>query len=137
MPGTGDYEVGYRKPPLHTRFKKGVSGNPGGRPGAKKLAFGRFLLAIDWALEQAPETVAALKTSDPIRRLAYDTVLAMVDGDDRARRQLFSVMGIDNLKAARRTRAALRVENGVPAVCRKKRAEALSCPPAAPGEIAD
>lgn len=26
------YRVGYRKPPLHTRFKKGRSGNPAGRP---------------------------------------------------------------------------------------------------------
>lgn len=27
-----DYEVGYRKPPKATRFKKGRSGNPKGRP---------------------------------------------------------------------------------------------------------
>ncbi len=27
----GDYEVGYRKPPKHTRFKPGQSGNPEGR----------------------------------------------------------------------------------------------------------
>src|SRR5262249_22220412 len=26
------YEVGYRKPPRHTQFQKGQSGNPGGRP---------------------------------------------------------------------------------------------------------
>ena len=33
-----DYEVGYRKPPGHTRFTKGRSGNPRGRsPGAKNL----------------------------------------------------------------------------------------------------
>jgi len=25
-------EVGYKKPPGHTRFKKGISGNPSGRP---------------------------------------------------------------------------------------------------------
>ena len=31
-----DYEVGRGKPPLHTRFKKGQSGNPRGRP-AKNL----------------------------------------------------------------------------------------------------
>ena len=30
------YEVGYGKPPRHTRFKKGQSGNPRGRPGGSK-----------------------------------------------------------------------------------------------------
>ncbi|SIN65667.1 hypothetical protein SAMN02745824_1532 [Parasphingorhabdus marina DSM 22363] len=34
----GDYDVGYRKPPEHTRFKPGQSGNPRGKPkGAKGL----------------------------------------------------------------------------------------------------
>jgi hypothetical protein len=35
---TGDYEVGYGRPPRHTRFAKGQSGNPRGRPcGAKNF----------------------------------------------------------------------------------------------------
>ena len=34
-----DYRVGYRHPPLGTRFRPGTSGNPRGRPkGARKLA---------------------------------------------------------------------------------------------------
>ena len=34
----GEYEVGYGKPPKHTRFKKGRSGNARGRPrGARNL----------------------------------------------------------------------------------------------------
>src|SRR5207248_10473478 len=34
----GGHEVGYRKPPRHTRFTKGQSGNPRGRrPGTKNL----------------------------------------------------------------------------------------------------
>jgi hypothetical protein len=38
-PRLGDYEVGYGKPPRHTRFKKGQSGNPRGRPsGSKNLS---------------------------------------------------------------------------------------------------
>ena len=37
--GESDYEVGYRKPPRHTRFRRGQSGNPRGRPpGAKNLS---------------------------------------------------------------------------------------------------
>jgi Family of unknown function (DUF5681) len=32
------YEVGYGRPPVHTRFKAGQSGNPNGRPkGRKKM----------------------------------------------------------------------------------------------------
>ncbi len=29
---TTDYDIGYGKPPQHSRFKKGQSGNPSGRP---------------------------------------------------------------------------------------------------------
>ena len=29
---SGDYEVGWGKPPRHSRFKKGQSGSPNGRP---------------------------------------------------------------------------------------------------------
>jgi hypothetical protein len=31
-PLSGDYKVGYGSPPSNTRFRKGVSGNPKGRP---------------------------------------------------------------------------------------------------------
>jgi Family of unknown function (DUF5681) len=31
-----DYDVGYGKPPRHSRFKKGQSGNPRGRPSESK-----------------------------------------------------------------------------------------------------
>ena len=33
---TEGHEVGYKKPPKHTRFKKGQSGNPRGRPKGTK-----------------------------------------------------------------------------------------------------
>ena len=36
LPVRSDYEVGFGKPPKETRFRPGISGNPGGRPkGAK------------------------------------------------------------------------------------------------------
>jgi hypothetical protein len=37
MPPDGNYQVGYKKPPLHSRFKPGRAGNAGGR---KKQADG-------------------------------------------------------------------------------------------------
>ncbi len=30
-----DYQVGYKRPPVHTRFKPGQSGNPNGRPAGR------------------------------------------------------------------------------------------------------
>ena len=32
------YDVGYRKPPRHTQFQKGQSGNPGRKRGSKSLS---------------------------------------------------------------------------------------------------
>lgn len=34
--GENDYEVGYKKPPAHTQFRKGESGNRHGRPKGSK-----------------------------------------------------------------------------------------------------
>jgi hypothetical protein len=44
-----DYEVGYKKPPVATRFKKGQSGNPSGKPKkiSQELDPGKILQAID------------------------------------------------------------------------------------------
>jgi hypothetical protein len=38
-----DYEIGYGKPPKETQFRKGISGNPKGRP-KKSLGFNEQLL---------------------------------------------------------------------------------------------
>jgi hypothetical protein len=44
-----DYEVGYKRPPIATRFKKGQSGNPSGKPKkiAPELNPGKILQSID------------------------------------------------------------------------------------------
>jgi Family of unknown function (DUF5681) len=44
-----DYEVGYKRPPIATRFKKGQSGNPSGKPKkiSQELDPGKILQSID------------------------------------------------------------------------------------------
>jgi hypothetical protein len=42
-----NYELGYRRPPVATRYPKGKSGNPEGRPKAEEFDPGRILQAID------------------------------------------------------------------------------------------
>lgn len=47
-PPASNYEVGYCRPPLHTRFKPGQSGNPKGRPKRRKASFNELLFeALD------------------------------------------------------------------------------------------
>jgi hypothetical protein len=50
MPDTPEYAVGRGKPPMHTRFKKGQSGNPSGKPGPAKLVKQRFRQLVHQAL---------------------------------------------------------------------------------------
>lgn len=44
-----DYEVGFKKPPIATRFKKGQSGNPSGKPKktTQDIDPGKILQLID------------------------------------------------------------------------------------------
>ena len=59
-----DYDVGYGKTPKHTRFKKGQSGNPKGRPkGSKNLK-----TIIDETLStRVPVTLDGKKRTMPLR----------------------------------------------------------------------
>jgi len=85
------YVVGYKKPPLHTRFQKGRSGNPeGGRRHRKRLAA---------LLEEALDRPLARRNSRRPRRPATSreaVVAALVDksvaGDLRAVKLLLDLM---------------------------------------------
>jgi hypothetical protein len=62
-PTADDHEVGYGKPPAHTRFRKGQSGNPGGRP--RGITAGR---ANALALKEAYRSVL-VREGDRVMRL--------------------------------------------------------------------
>jgi hypothetical protein len=65
-----DYAIGYGKPPVHTRFRKGRSGNPGGRP--RGITAGR---ATALALKELYRTVPVREGDKLIKMPAIQAVL--------------------------------------------------------------
>lgn len=72
------YTIGRGKPPLHTRFKKGQSGNPSGKPGPAKLARQRFQRALIAALDEPWDDLRKYQRGHNLefmaRRLARDAL---------------------------------------------------------------
>jgi len=64
------YEVGYGKPPVHTRFRKGQSGNPDGRTPCTATARAKALL-----LEEACRTVTVREGDRTLALPAIQVVL--------------------------------------------------------------
>jgi Family of unknown function (DUF5681) len=82
--GVNDYEVGYRRPPTCTRFQKGVSGNPSGRP--KKPS------DFDSALLREARSLVTINEKGRQIRVSKNDVLA---------KQLFKLAMTGNIPAAR------------------------------------
>jgi hypothetical protein len=85
------YEVGYRKPPRHTQFQKGQSGNPGGRPRrpAKRLE--------ELALYEAYRTTIVMEDGHAMPMPAIQAVLRRqlqiaAGGNVRAQRDILAMI---------------------------------------------
>jgi len=86
------YQVGYGRPPLHTRFRKGRSGNPGGRPSCKRVERMKAL-----ALREAYRAVA-VKEGD--RMVPVTAIVAILrsqielatKGDFQAQRDILAMV---------------------------------------------
>ena len=69
-PPADERKVGYGKPPVHTRFRKGKSGNPGGRP--RGMTAGR---ATTLALKEAYRLVNVREGDNVITLPAIQAIL--------------------------------------------------------------
>jgi hypothetical protein len=85
-----DYEVGYRKPPKHTQFKPGQSGNPRGRPtGTKNLKTDLIEeLGEKIVVREGEETQRVSKQRAVVKTLVAKTL----KGDARAGSLLMGMM---------------------------------------------
>src|SRR5262249_22424671 len=88
--GDDEYHVGYGKPPRHTRFKQGLSGNPRGRPrGSKNLTT---------LLEEEFDEQVTIKENGQQRRITKrqaavkQLINKLVSGDPRYIPFLFKLM---------------------------------------------
>src|SRR5262249_39742173 len=89
---SASYEVGYRKPPRHTQFQKGQSGNPGGRP--RRLPGERL---EELALYEAYRTTIGREAGHAIPRPAIQAVLrrqieSAASGHVRAQRDILAMI---------------------------------------------
>lgn len=103
-----DYDVGYGKPPIQTRFKKGQSGNPNGRPSAMGSDRARRL-----ALKEAYRPVTVREGDNVISLPAIQAVVRSsfalaVKGNGPAQRAFFKL--IDSIERESADSADLRHE---------------------------
>lgn len=85
-----DYEVGYGKPPRHTQFQPGQSGNPKGRP--KKTKDLQKLIDKELSRNVRITEDGEVKTLTARELLIKTIVNAAVKGDRHARQLLFAHM---------------------------------------------
>lgn len=93
-----EYEVGYAKPPVHSRFQSGQSGNPRGRPkGSLNLA-----AAINRALREKVVVVIGGKRRNMSKLDAAITNLVnqAVKGDSKATAMVLSLAPLVGMESA-------------------------------------
>jgi len=86
------YGVGYGRPPLHTRFQKGQSGNPGGKPKPKTPARQTFDGAIEEALNADKQVLDDARPRNVIEAFVRRVALDAVKGQASAQRLLLSFL---------------------------------------------
>jgi hypothetical protein len=124
-PRSADYEIGYGKPPRHTRFRPGVSGNPAGRPrGVTAGRANRLLLKEAYrsiTLREGNSTLTLPALQAAVRQL----LRVGLKGNALALRDYIAVVQAIEQSAAMRTPAKVVDEEPPPYVTDELRVQAF------------
>jgi hypothetical protein len=100
-----DYEVGYGKPPKHSRFRKGQSGNSAGRP--------KGSINIQSEMKRLLVRKTEIKVNGAIQRIPRSRVLCLaliqkgMAGDVRAISKIIDIAGPETADELKATAASL------------------------------
>lgn len=86
------YPVGYGRPPVHTRFQKGQSGNPSGKPGPDKRLTRQFRAALSGVFEGDRLELKDARPRSVMEALARKVALDALDGRSSAQHLLLSMI---------------------------------------------
>jgi len=88
---TASYAIGYGKPPRHSQFKPGQSGNPRGRP---KAAKGLKTIVRETMTAKVPvRTAAGERKMSRMEAVMHKTIELAMKGNPRALAQLIALYG--------------------------------------------
>jgi hypothetical protein len=105
---SGEYDVGFGKPPKHTRFRKGTSGNPKGKPkGTRNLA---TILERTLREKVVINENGMRKTITKLEAALKQLVNKAASGDLAAMRQLSALAGSAEIEAAASQKESSMVE---------------------------
>jgi hypothetical protein len=89
--GCREYEVGYGKPPTATRFQKGRSGNPRGRPKGSR--------EVGTILNEILDQKVTLRTASGTRQVSYLEAILIRAADSAGKGDLRALKFLLDLKA--------------------------------------
>jgi hypothetical protein len=105
----GDYVVGNKKPPVHTRFQKGKVGNPGGKTSEQKkrvLKNAELATKIRGRMLRALNKLIEGKTDEEIvtEQLTSEALKLIKDSEDRGLGTAVNVSTVQQLNGAEQPR---------------------------------
>jgi len=75
------FDVGYCRPPVQGRFQKGVSGNPGGKPGPRRAMEKRLLVFLEAGVRAPPEDLVASRPRTVLELMAKQLLCRAAQAD--------------------------------------------------------